>query len=119
MENYFAIDFKKVGVRIRTARKAHKLTQVEAAEICFITGQYWSAIESGRKRASVNTYRQIAAILGLTLDDIFYDDANTMRVRRGYTEGGVFADCTDDEKTIISEMLLALKEILERNRRRP
>jgi len=117
MENYHEIDFKKVGARIRNARKKLNLTQERAAERTFITGQFWSLLESGRERASVNTYRQIAAVLGLTLDDIFYDDATSIRLLKAFSKEGLLADCTVSEKAIITETMLALKEILERNRK--
>ncbi len=59
-----------VGARIRSARRELGLTQEKAAELHLFTGQFWSLLESGRERASINTYLQIAAILGLTLDDL-------------------------------------------------
>ena len=117
MENYHDIDLKEVGARIRNARKKQGLTQEKAAERTFITGQFWSLVESGRERASVTTYRQIAAVLGLTLDDLFYDDATGIRLLKAFSKEGMFADCTVSEKVIITETMLALKEILVRNRK--
>lgn len=116
MENFHDIELEKVGERIRNARKKQGLTQTKAAERAFITGQYWSLIESGRERASVNTYRQIAAVLGLTLDDLFYDDATGIRLLKAFSKEGLLADCTALEKAIITEAMLALKNILVKNR---
>ena len=117
MENFHNIDLKQVGARIRNARKKNSLTQIKAAEQAFISSQYWSLIELGRERASVNTYRRIAAVLGLTLDDIFYDDVISMRLLKAFSKEGILVDCSVTEKTIIGETMLALKEILKRNRR--
>lgn len=116
MENFYEIDFKEVGERIRNARKNLSLTQEEAAERAFITGQFWSRLELGHERASMNTYRQIAAVIGLTLDDIFYDDATGIRLQKAFSKESILDGCTVSEKAIISEMMLALKEVLERNR---
>ena len=116
MENFHDIDFIKVGIRIRNARKEKGLTQERAAELAFITGQFWSRIETGRERASVNTYRQIGLILGFTLDDLFYEEADNMRLHRAFTSESILKDCTDNEKAIISETVFALKGILGRNR---
>ena len=116
MENFHDIDFIKVGIRIKSARIKKGLTQERAAELAFITAQFWSRIEKGKNRASVNTYRQIALILGFTLDDLFYEDADNMRLHRAFTIESLLKDCTDNEKAIISETVLALKGILERNR---
>ena len=116
MENYQDIDFKEVGARIRNARRAQRLTQEKAAEHSYITGQFWSRIESGHERASVNTYRRIAAVLGLTLDDIFYDDATNIRLHKAFSKEALMSGCTVTEKAILSETILAMKSILKRNR---
>ena len=42
MENFYEIDLKVVGARIRSARRELGLTQEKAAELSFITGQFWS-----------------------------------------------------------------------------
>ena len=44
MENFFEIDLKVVGARIRSARRGLGLTQEKAAELSFITGQFWSLV---------------------------------------------------------------------------
>lgn len=117
MENFHDVDFEQVGARICSARKKLKLTQQKAADQAFISSQYWSLLESGRERASVNTYRQITAVLGLTLDDIFYDDATSIRLHKAFSKEGILTDCTPSERAIIGEMMLALKGIFERNRK--
>lgn len=116
MENYHEIDLKEVGERIRNARKKLGLSQERAAGMAYITGQFWSRVELGRERASVNTYRQIANVLELTLDDIFYDNATNNRMQKAFSRDGILADCTPKEKAVITETMFALKGILERNR---
>ena len=110
-------DVKSAGERIKRARLQLGLTQEQAAERTELTGQYWGGIERGRERGSVNTYLQIAKALGVTLDDLFYDDAEAMRVRKAFSHESLLAECTAWEHAIASELLIALKEILERNRR--
>ena len=117
MEKNNDIDLKKVGIRIRNVRKAQSLTQERAAEQAYITGQFWSLIESGHERASINTYQRIVSVLGLTLDDIFYDDATSIRLHKAFSKEVILSGCTVSEKAVISETILALKSILERNRR--
>ena len=84
MERKMEIDYKSVGDRIRAARKRLRLTQERAAERTEITGQYWSLIETGRYRGSVNTFLQIASALDLTLDDLFYEAEDIAGEFRGY-----------------------------------
>jgi len=116
MENYHEVDLKMVGERIRRARKNLRLTQAKASDMAYISSQYWSRIELGHERASVTTYRQIAAVLELTLDDLFYDDATSTRIRKAFSMEGMLVGCTATEKAIIGESMLALKGILERYR---
>jgi DNA-binding XRE family transcriptional regulator len=117
MKNYDEAELKKAGARIRSARKNLSLTQAKASEKVFITSQYWSLLESGRMRASMDTYRRIADLLGLTLDDIFYDDAVKIRLHKTFSKEEMLAGCTESEKAIISETVFFLKSILERNRK--
>jgi len=116
MAKKFQIDQQAVGRRIRKMRKRLGLTQEGAAELTEFSGQYWSFIENGRYQGSVGTYLQIASALGSTLDDLFYDDAEAIRVRKAYSKDGLMVGCTASEKAIISEAMLALKTILEKNR---
>lgn len=109
-------DQQTVGRRIKKVRERLGLTQEGAAERTVITGQYWSLLENGRYQGSVGAYLQVASALGLTMDDLFYDDAEALRVRKAYSEDGLFVGCTASEKAIISEMILALRAILEKNR---
>ena len=112
MENN--IDFKEVGKRICSARKKQGLTQEKASEMAFITSQYWCLIESGRNRASICTYKRIADILNITLDDIFYDDATNLRIYKAFSKESMFNDCDDREKAILSETMVLMRDMLRR-----
>jgi len=114
MENHREIDFKEVGTRIREARKARNLTQEKAAERVFITGQFWSLLESGKERASVDTYKRIAALFDLTLDDLFYEDATSIHVQKSFSRGELLTDCSVRERKIIGEVLFALKNAIRK-----
>lgn len=118
MEKKLVLDLKLVGGRIREARRMLYLTQEKAAERTELTGQYWSLLETGRERGSIAAYLQIAAALGLTLDDLFYDDAANIRMQKAFSSEALMEDRTAMEKAIIRETLFALKGILERNRER-
>lgn len=117
MDKNFKIDLKTVGGRIRIARHRLGLTQEKAAEQTELTGQYWSLLETGRERGSINTYMQMAAALNLTLDDLFYDNPESLNVRKSLEKNGYLEGYSDSEKAIISETIHALKRVLERVRR--
>lgn len=110
-------DLKEIGTRIRNARKSQGLTQEILAERSCITSQFMSRIETGHMGASADTYRRIASALELTADDLFYDNATNIRLQKAFSKERIFDDCTSYEKAVINEMMLALREILMRNRR--
>jgi len=116
MENFYDIDFEKVGQQIKRARKSIGLSQEAAAGHAHISSQFWSSVELGRERASINTYRQIAAVLGLALNDIFYDDSEIARLHNSATRDELLSDCTLGEKEIISEVISALKVAMRKHR---
>ena len=116
VEKKVLINLKLVGRRIRDARQGLNLTQEQAAERTDITGQFWSLIETGRERGSVNTYMQIAFALELTLDDLFYENTDIVRAHKTLSRDELLSDCTAFEKTVISSTILALKTNLLRLR---
>ena len=118
MNKIHEIDLEEVGARIRNARKALNLTQAVLAERALITSQFVSRIETGHLRASADTYRRIAATLGLTVDDLIYDNATSIRLQKAFSRDEILNNCTAYEKSVISETMLALKEVLLRNRHR-
>jgi transcriptional regulator with XRE-family HTH domain len=111
------IDLKEVGARIRNARNVLNLTQAEVAERSFITSRFMSRIETGDKRASADAYRRIATALGITVDDLLYDNAVGIRLQKAFSKEEILDGCTADEKSIIGEMVFTLKELLIRYRR--
>lgn len=117
MEKNFELDLKIAGGRIRKRRQELGLTQEKAAERTSITGQYWSLLETGRERGSISTYLQIAVALDLTLDDIFYERNQILLTQKTLSQEEIFSDCTDAEKAVISETLLALKSALKQIRK--
>ncbi len=116
MENFYLIDLRKVGSRIKSARKKRNLTQEQAGKMANLTAQYWSLVENGQ-RASINAYLQIAAILGVTLNDLFYEESHRVKTEQPFSYGELVAGCTDVERRIIDDTLAWLRTILERLRK--
>ena len=111
MRKEIEIDLKIVGNRIRQARKRLMKTQEHISEIADISAQYWSAVETGRDRGSVNTYLQIAAALGVTLNDLFYSEAELIRMEKTDFEESLI-ECSEYEKTVLIEAILVFKNSL-------
>ena len=116
MQKKFVFDLLVVGNRIKKARSDLNLTQKVIAERTNITGQYWSLMETGRYGGSVNTYLQIAAALGLTLNDLFYDEAELIRATEAFCMDDWFSDCDEFEQSVLLDSMFAIKQILKKRR---
>lgn len=66
------IDYKATGLRIRTRRKELGLTQEILAEKTNITASFYSQIETGSRKAGINTFVNIAQEVALSLDYIIF-----------------------------------------------
>lgn len=67
------IDFAKVGIRIRTLRKKHNMTQEDLAHICGCTSNHLSAIETGEHKPSLDLLLKLAVSLDTCIDYFLSD----------------------------------------------
>jgi Predicted transcriptional regulators len=116
MSKNFSVDIKKVGVRIQQARKGLGLTQEAAADRTELSPQYWSHIETGRDCGSVSTYLQMATAVGLTVNDLFYDDCDLIRAKPSPAFEGVAEGLSEYEKQVLLRVMNATKDALIRSR---
>ena len=59
-----------LGLRIRTLRKAHKMTQQELADLTDVSRIYIQALESNRRSPSMKLLRRLAEKLGVETADL-------------------------------------------------
>ena len=57
------IDYSKVGMRIRVARKERKMTQEEVAQACGCSNNHLSAVEGGINKPSLELVIRLATVL--------------------------------------------------------
>lgn len=112
MEKNIEIDLASVGKRIRKARKEQDLTLEEAAGLADFSQQHLSIVERGLRRGSIIAYVKIAAVLGLSLDDLFSPNKKGLQTGKDFTLEELLADCSAFERTIIREVLFSLKAAL-------
>jgi transcriptional regulator with XRE-family HTH domain len=62
---------KRVAKRLRTLRRERDMTQVDVAEKAKMSSVYYSKIERGVVKPSVEMYERIAKALKVTSSDIF------------------------------------------------
>ena len=112
MSKNFSIDRKIVGGRIKEAREILGLTQEEAAARTDRTPQYWSHIETGRDCGSANTYLQMATAVGLTLNDVFYEDSDLIRAKPTPSYDALLKGLSEYEKQVLLRVITSTKDAL-------
>jgi transcriptional regulator with XRE-family HTH domain len=81
-----------VGQNIRKLRKKLELTQYELATEIHIDGNYISALETGKRTASIGMYENIAEALGVPMWQLFCDLSGERLCFLSELD-----DCTEDE----------------------
>ncbi len=108
------IDYKKAGARIKEQRKTLGLTQEELSEKIQITPSFFSQIETGNRKAGINTFVKISQELSLPLDYIFDNNINQLSSDRlGNTERKIFhrlKRLSDKEKEFVLSMISLLEK---------
>ena len=81
-------DYALIGERIKFWRQKRGLTQEKLAEKVELTLGFISLIETGKKRASLETLLSLCSILNITLNDLLVGN-QINRVNDYYTEFSV------------------------------
>lgn len=61
---------EQIGSRIRTVRKAKRMTQVQAAALTGIRQSHWSRIEAGRLNFQIDTLEVVTQGLRVSLSEL-------------------------------------------------
>lgn len=104
------MDCTDIGARIREERRARGMTQEQLAEAAELTVGYIGQLESGKKRARLDTLARVADALGVHLAQLLVD-----RLPDGDALLALACDCTDTERRIIIDVVQTLKRSLRAN----
>lgn len=117
MSKSFLPEIVRAGKRIKRLRERLNKTQMDIALDADLSTAFWSAMETGRNRGSVASYLQVAKVLGVTLNDLFYDEADMIRkaTPKGWEE--VLNGLSDYEKAVLTESVMGVKTALIRARK--
>lgn len=98
------IDYKKIGSRIKDARKAKGVTQEVLCNDLNISPYHYSKIENARVSASLETLAEIAHYLSIDLD---YMLSGTSKINNLYLDNEMailFNKCSHEQKQMIIEL---------------
>ena len=111
------INYREVGTRIRAERKAQNLSQESLAEMVGISVTHMSHIETGNTKLSLPVLVNIAGALNVSADKLLYDSTIASRTIRQNAIADVLDSCDEYQTRVISDIVLAAKTALDKNRR--
>lgn len=108
------IDYKDVGARIRAVRLSRKMTQERLADTVGVGVTHISHIETGNSIPSLQVFVDILNTLQCSADELLCMELNQAQPQFDAWIKEIFADCTDTERKLIVDTILALKSSMRR-----
>lgn len=97
------VDYKKIGIRIKKARKNKGITQIELCNDLNISLYHFSKIENAHVSASLETLVEIANYLDLTIE---YLISGVSKLNPTYFDdelAKIISNCDNNQKKLILE----------------
>ena len=96
------IDYKAIGLRIKTARTRKGLTQGNIAQLTGLSTPHISNIETGNTKLGLPTIIHLANVLDVSVDELLCDNIHRSEQIYCHELSGLLQDCSVDELHIIS-----------------
>lgn len=113
MQENVEIDYKKLGVSIRSKRKKLGLTQEELAEKVNLSPTHISNIETGKTKVSLQALILICNVLNCLIDELLIDSVEESRYIYELKFHECLKSCTSSELKIILDVVFVLKNSLK------
>ena len=104
------IDYKAIGLRIKTARTRKGLTQGNIAQLTGLSTPHISNIETGNTKLGLPTIIHLANVLDVSVDELLCDNIHRSEQIYSHELSDLLQDCTVDELHIISELAKVIKK---------
>ena len=108
------IDMPELGARIRQARTARKMSQLELADACGISVPYVSDVERGKKCFSVDILLRIAQALQVSADWLLRLDIPQTDYAYHAEAAELLADCSQEEAALLLDLMSSMKQIMRK-----
>lgn len=108
------INYNDIGNRIRSARIRKEMSQEQLAEAANVGTAHISHIETGNSIPSVQTLVDIINALDCSADELLCMEVVKAQPAFECWLGNLFSDCTIDERKVIIDTIVTLKNSLRR-----
>lgn len=106
------LNYNLIGEQISRIRRNKKITQAELAELTDLSVPYISHIETGRRKASLETIVRIANALEVTPDRLLTGNLKFNKIELVTEFNELLSDCSSKEKYVIYNAAAAIKKSL-------
>lgn len=104
------IDYKAIGVRIKSARIRKGVTQGNIAKVTGLSTPHISNIETGNTKLGLPTIIHLANVLDVSVDELLCDNIQRSEKIFHNELSDLLKDCTVDELHIIAELAKVVKK---------
>lgn len=111
-----AIDYKDIGQRIKEKRIEKGFTQEQLSEMVGIGPSHMSHIESGSTVPSFEVFISIINALGCSADELLCRETAAAKPLLNSWLSDLVADCDNTETKILTDIVLATKQTLRKNK---
>lgn len=111
-----AIDYKDIGQRIKAKRIENGLTQEKLSELIGVGPSHMSHIESGSTVPSFEVFIAILNALNCSADELLCREVAAAKPLLNSWLSELVADCDSTEVKILSDILIAAKQTLRKNK---
>ena len=110
------VNYRFIGERIRAVRMERKMTQAQLAEAVGVGVTHISHIETGSTIPSVQVLVDIINTLDCSADELLCLEVERAKPLYENWLGEELSDCTAQERKLITDMVVSLKDSLRRLR---
>ena len=111
-----AIDYKDIGQRIKEKRIEKGLTQEKLSELVNIGPSHMSHIESGSTVPSFEVFISILNALNCSAAELLCREVATAKPLLNSWLSDIIADCDNTETKILTDIVVAAKQTLRKNK---
>ena len=104
-----ALNYERIGKRVQQLRKMKKLSQADLAELTEMSVSYISHIETGIKKASLESIVRISNALGVTVDQLLSGNQTSDPDAYKSELHEIISDCNGYERGVIHDVAAAVK----------
>ena len=110
-------DYVLIGERIKFWRQQRNLTQEQLAETVELTPGFISLIETGKKRASLETLLSLCCALNITLNDLLVGNQIIQETDYNTEFSELTVKLNESERHLVFEITKAVCKTIYRNRK--